>query len=233
MGRLPNYCIPIYNVLEGSVNFILANAYQIHHIPGRKTDTLDSEWIAEICLKNLISSSRIFTRDHRELRSLISTRECLIKVRTKIKNRIIHELEAACIKLSSVLSDIFGKSGRHIVYGLLNGIDIEEILESIPSKQVRAIKEEIRGIIQSNLSPTQIFLIRSHLDVIDDITKRIAEIDSEISDLITSRREDMRRESSLHPLYWQKSEISETSVPRISLPPIAGLCHLFINQLAS
>ena len=187
-----NYWIPIYNVLEGSVNFILANAYQIHHIPGRKTDTLDSEWIAEICLKNLISPSRIFTRDHRELRSLTRTRESLIKVRTKIKNRITHELEAACIKLSSVLSDIFGKSGRHIVDGLLNGINIEEILESIPSKQVRAIKEEIRGIIQSNLSPTQIFLIRSHLDVIDDITKRIAEIDSEISDLITSRREDMR-----------------------------------------
>jgi transposase len=187
-----NYWIPIYNVVEGSVNFILANAYQIHHIPGRKTDTLDSEWIAEICLKNLISPSRIFTRDHRELRSLTRTRESLIKVRTKIKNRITHELEAACIKLSSVLSDIFGKSGRHIVDGLLHGIDLEEILESIPSKQVRAIKEEIRGFIQSNLSPTQIFLIRSHLDTIDAITKQVAEIDSEISDLITSRREDMR-----------------------------------------
>ena len=42
-----NYWLPIYHVLEGSVNFILANAYQIKHIPGRKTDTLDSEWIAE------------------------------------------------------------------------------------------------------------------------------------------------------------------------------------------
>jgi len=70
-------------------------------------------------------------------------------------------------------------------------------LESIPSRQVRAIKEEIRGIIQSNLSPTQIFLIRSHLDVIDDITKRIAEIDSKISDLIISRSEDMRIASSM------------------------------------
>jgi transposase len=187
-----NYWIPIHNVLEGSVNFILANAYQIHHIPGRKTDTLDSEWIAEICLKNLISPSRIFSRDHRELRSLTRTRESLIKVRTKIKNRITHELEAACIKLSSVLSDIFGKSGRHIVDGLLNGIDLEEILESIPSKQVRAIKEKIRGIIQSNLSPTQIFLIRSHLDMVDDITRRIELIDSNISDLISSRSEDMR-----------------------------------------
>jgi transposase len=187
-----NYWLPIYHVLEGSVNFILANAYQIKHIPGRKTDALDSEWIAEICLKNLISPSRIFCRNHRELRSLTRTRESLIKVRTKIKNKVTHELEAACIKLSSVLSDVFGKSGRHIVDGLLNGMGLEEILESIPSRKIRAIKEEIRGSIQSNLSTMQIFLIQSHLDMIDAITKQITEIDSKISYLISSRNEDMR-----------------------------------------
>jgi transposase len=187
-----NYWLPIYHVLEGSVNFILANAYQIKHIPGRKTDTLDSEWIAEICLKNLISPSRIFCRDHRELRSLTRTRESLIKVRTKIKNKVTHELEAACIKLSLVLSDVFGKSGRHIVDGLLKGMDLEEILERIPSRKVKANKEEIRGTIQANLSPLQIFLIQSHLDMVDAITKQIAEIDSKILNQLSTRNEDMR-----------------------------------------
>lgn len=192
MESTGNYWVPIYNVLEGSVNFILANAYHIKHIPGRKTDTLDSEWLAELCLKNLISPSRIFTRDHRELRSLTRSRESLIKVRTKIKNWVTHELEAACIKLSSVLSDVFGKSGRHIIDGLLNGIDLDTILESIPSRRVRAIKEEIRGIIQSNLSPSQVFLIQSHLNMIDSITKQITEIDAEISCLISSRKGDLK-----------------------------------------
>jgi transposase len=187
-----NYWLPIYHVLEGSVNFILANAYQIKHIPGRKTDTLDSEWIAEICLKNLITPSRIFTKDHRELRSLTRARESLIKVRTKIKNRVTHELEAACIKLSSVIADVFGKSGRHIVDGLLNGMDLEKILGSIPSRRVRKNKEEIRGIIQANLSPSQIFLLRSHLNTIDAVTKQIKELDAKISDQISLRNEDMR-----------------------------------------
>src|SRR5512136_1768081 len=187
-----NYWLPIYHVLEESVNFILANAYQIKHIPGRKTDSLDSEWIAEICLKNLISPSRIFTKDHRELRSLTRARESLIKVRTKIKNRVTHELEAACIKLSSVIADVFGKSGRHIVDGLLNGMDLEKILESIPSGRVRKNKEEIRGIIQANLSSSQIFLLRSHLNMIDAVTKQIEEIDAKISDQISLRNEDMR-----------------------------------------
>lgn len=187
-----NYWLPIYHVLEGSVNFILANAYQIKHIPGRKTDSLDSEWIAELCLKNLISPSRIFTKDHRELRSLTRARESLIKIRTKIKNRITHELEAACIKLSSVIADVFGKSGRHIVDGLLNGMDLEKILESIPSGRVKKNKEEIRGIIQANLSSSQIFLLRSHLNMIDAVTKQIEEIDAKISDQISLRNEDMR-----------------------------------------
>jgi transposase len=187
-----NYWIPIYSILEGSVNFILANAYQIKHIPGRKTDTLDSEWIAEICLKNLISPSRIFTRDYRELRSFTRSRESLIKVRTKIKNRVTHELEASCIKLSSKLSDIFGKSGRYIVDGLLNGMDPEVILERIPLGRIRATKEEILGAIQSNLSPSQIFLIQSHLNIIDTLTKQIAEIDAKISGLISLRKEDLR-----------------------------------------
>jgi len=95
-------------------------------------------------------------------------------------------------KLSSVLSDVFGKSGRHIVEGLLNGMNLEEILEGIPSRKVKAMKEEIRGTIQTNLSSLQIFLIQSHLDTIDAITKRIAEIDSKISDQLSTRNEDMR-----------------------------------------
>jgi hypothetical protein len=65
------------------------------------------------------------------------------------QTRVTHELEAACIKLSSVIADVFGKSGRHIVDGLLNGMDLEKILESIPSGRVRKNKEEIRGIIQA------------------------------------------------------------------------------------
>ena len=90
-----------------------------------------------------------------------------------------------------MLSDVlfFGKSGRHIVEGLLNGMNLEEILESIPSRKVKAMKEEIRGTIQANLSPLQIFLIQSHLDTIDAITKQIAEIDSKISDQLSTLHE--------------------------------------------
>ena len=70
---------------------------------------------------------------------------------------------------------------------------LRKMINSIPSKRVRANKEEIkRGIIQANLSPSQISLLRSHLDIIDAITKNIAEIDANISNQITIRKEDMK-----------------------------------------
>jgi len=71
-------------------------------------------------------------------------------------------------------------------------MNLEEILEGIPSRKVKAMKEEIRGTLQTNLSSLQIFLIQSHLDTIDAITKQIAEIDSKISDQLSTRNEDMR-----------------------------------------
>jgi len=74
-----------------------------------------------------------------------------------------------------VIADVFGKSGRHIVDGLLSGMDLEKILESVPSRRVRKNKEKIRGIIQANLSFSQIFLLRSHLNMIDAVTKHIEE----------------------------------------------------------
>jgi transposase len=71
-------------------------------------------------------------------------------------------------------------------------MDLEKILESIPSGRVRKNKEEIRGIIQANLSSSQIFLLRSHLNMIDAVTMQIEEIDAKISDQISLRNEDMR-----------------------------------------
>ena len=87
-----NYWQPIYAVVSEDVEFVLANAYQIKHIPGRKTDTLDSEGIADLCLKDLISPSRIFSGEERELRSLTRSRENYVNMRSQMKNRIHHEL---------------------------------------------------------------------------------------------------------------------------------------------
>jgi hypothetical protein len=115
------YWVPIYTVLEDKIEVIVANAYKIKHTPGRKMDLRDSEWIAELCLNGMIEPSGIFPKEDRELRTLTRARENLVNNSTQMKNRIHQALKSSCIKISSVLSDIFGKSGRYILDGLLEG----------------------------------------------------------------------------------------------------------------
>jgi transposase len=186
-----NYWHPIYLVVSNDIEFVLANSYQIKHIPGRKTDTLDSEWIAELCLNNLISPSRIFSGEERDLRALTRTRENYVKMRSQIKNIIHHELESACIKLSSVLSDIFGKTGVHIIRGMLAGRSIEDIIDGIPARTLKSNREEIRKAINANISPIQASLIGQLLNSIEFIGREIEYIDQQIQAIISKRRGDL------------------------------------------
>ena len=100
MESTGTYWIPVYSVLEDSVEVIVANPYMIKHIPGKKIDPIDSEWLAELCLKDLIVPSRIFPKDDWMLRNLTRAREGLVKIRTRLKNRIHRDLSSSHIKLS-------------------------------------------------------------------------------------------------------------------------------------
>ena len=138
------------------------------------------------------SSIRIFSEDERDLRAMTRTRESYVKMRTQTKKRIHQELESACIKLSSVLSDIFGKSGIHIIRGILKGSGIEDILDSIPSKRLMAKRKEIQDAIRMNMSPPQVDLISLLLDSVDIFNREIASIDKQIQDLISKRQDDLK-----------------------------------------
>jgi transposase len=185
------YWIPIYTVLEGSVEVILANAYKIKHTPGKKTDKRDSKWLAELCLNGMIEPSRIFLKDDRDIRALTRAREKLVNNSTQMKNRIHKELESACIKISSVLTDIFGVSGRKIINGLLEGKNIDEILKMITSKRILKKEQEIRQAVTKSLDPARILLIRTYLDLIEKIESQIEILNKEIINRMQKLKEEL------------------------------------------
>jgi transposase len=185
------YWVPIYTVLEDNIEVIVANAYKIKHTPGRKTDVRDSEWLAQLCLNGMIEPSRIFPKEDREIRTLTRARENLVNNSTQMKNRIHQALESSCIKISSVLSDIFGKSGRHIIGGLLEGGSIDEILSGIKSKKVLKKEQDLRDAIKNSLDPAQILMIRNCLELIEEIQKRIEKLEAEILSRIEKKKEDV------------------------------------------
>ena len=207
------YWVPIYTVLEDNIEVIVANAYKIKHTPGRKTDVRDSEWLAELCLNGMIEPSRIFPKEDREIRTLTRARESLVNNSTQMKNRIHQALESSCIKISSVLSDIFGKSGRHIIDGLLEGKGIDEILNGIKSKRVLKKEQDLRNAIKNSLDPAQILMIHNCLELIEEIQQRIEKLDVEILSRI-KKKKMLKLQCPfrvLHLLqllqFWQKSEI--------------------------
>ena len=185
------YWIPIYTVLEGSIEVILANAYKVKHTPGKKTDKRDSKWLAELCLNGMIEPSRIFPKDDRDIRALTRAREKLINNSTQMKNRIHKELESACIKISSVLTDIFGVSGMKIINGLLEGKNIDEILKMITSKRILKKEQELRQAVTTSLDPARILMIQTYLDLIEKIESEIEILNREIMNRMQKLKEDL------------------------------------------
>jgi transposase len=192
MESTGTYWIPVYSVLEGSIEVVVANPYMIKHMPAKKTDLIDSDWLAELCLKDLIVPSRIFPKEERALRSLTRAREGLVKIRTQLKNRIHRDLSSSHIKLSSVVTDIFGKSGMHILRGLLDDQSIDEILEGIPSGRVKKNADKIKESIENNLDSSQIFLIESSLDLMGRVQDKIDGIDTDLRRRTSTRLNDLK-----------------------------------------
>ena len=106
------YWKPVWNILEGQFTLVLANAQHVKDVPGRKTDTKDSEWLAELLQHGLLAGSFVPPRLIRDLRDLTRTRATLTQESSRIASRIQKVLEDANIKLVSVASDAWERVGK-------------------------------------------------------------------------------------------------------------------------
>jgi len=174
------YWYRLYLAFEGQTRVIVGNAYQIKSIPGRKTDVRDAQWIAELAMNGLINPSRVFPKNDRELRELTRSRESTVKSRTQIKNRIHRILDSAGIALGKGVRDIFGKSGIHLIWGLLNRANADDIIATLPSARVKKKADILREILSGSLSDLQIILIKKNLEMMAHINEHIHALDEQI-----------------------------------------------------
>jgi transposase len=183
------YWYRLYLAFEGKIRVIVGNAYQIKSIPGRKTDIRDAQWIAELAMNGLINPSRVFPKNNRESRELTRSRASGVRTRTQIKNRIHRILDSAGIPLKRGVKDIFGKSGMHIIWGLLKRENIDDIITTIPSARVKKKADLLREILSGSLSELQILLIKKNLDLMNRINEHIHALD----ELIIAKFEEQNR----------------------------------------
>lgn len=172
------YWMHVYELLEGVTTPAVVNASHVKKVPGRKTDVNDAQWLAELHAHGLLRMSFIPPKPIRELRALTRYRTKLVANRTAIKNRTIKLLEMAGIKLSSVVSSVFGKTGRAILDGLSENetIDLVTVAKGTLRDKIPALEAALR----CQLSEAQRQLLQMHLRAYDSLDAQVAEVELEL-----------------------------------------------------
>jgi len=175
------YWKPIFNVLGDDFVILLVNARHVKNVPGHKTDKKDSRWLVKLLLSGLLKGSFIPERPFRELRDLTRYRKKLVQQVTAEKNRFLKILEDANIKLSSVLSQVFGASGTKMINHILSCDDYrpEELMQYVHGK-IKASREEIKEALTGYITDHHKFMMRTILGNIVKIESTISEIDEQL-----------------------------------------------------
>jgi transposase len=192
------YWKPVYHILGPHLDeLVLANAKEVKHLPGRKTDVKDAVWLAELYAHGLLNPSFVPSEEQRALRDLTRDRAQLIAERSRMANRIQKVLEDANIKLSSVATDIMGASGRAMLTAIVDGTTDPEALANMAKGRLRNRKLELVAALSGRLTEHHRFLLRQHLAQVDFINLRIDEYSREIENQLRPFEEVIERLDSI------------------------------------
>ena len=174
------YWYPIYQRLDGFVELVVANAQHMKAVPGHKTDVQDAEWIADLLQHGLLQPSFVPSRAQQELRDLTRLRSRLLQDRAQQVNRVHKVLQEAGIKLSGVLSDVMGVSGRAILAALAAGESDPERLASLAHPSLRPKHAQLVRALQGEVRPHQRFLLHELLALMAALEGSIGHLEEEI-----------------------------------------------------
>lgn len=174
------YWKPIYYILEDGFQLLLINMQALKHVPGRKTDVKDSEWLAQLLECGLLKASFVPPPAIRELRDLTRYRIHQVRDRAQEVNRLCKVLEDAGVKLTSVLTDVMGASGRAMVRALVEGTTDPIVLADLAQGKLRQKLPQLRRALQGRFRAHHAFLIEQIFAKIDFLDETLARLMGEI-----------------------------------------------------
>ncbi len=203
---------PIFNILGSDFNVILVNSRHYKGIPGHKTDAKDCRWLCELLQHGLLKASFIPPQPTRELRDLTRNRRKLLQTKSSVVNRIHKVLQDANIKLSSVISDIMGKSGIEMIQRLIAGeTDAAQIAECARGR-MKSKKEEIAYALEGRVTSHHRFMLAQHFKHIDSLEEMIETFNQRIDNHIQAQGADV---SDLIPILTTISGVDKRSVEEV------------------
>jgi transposase len=182
MEATSSYWKPAFYLLEAEgFTCWLLNARHVKNVPGRpKTDKIDAVWLAKVAEWGLCTPSLVHPKPIRQLRDLTRYRRSLIRERTREKQRVEKLLEDSQIKLSSVISDIFGVSGRAMLEALIAGQRSPKTLAAMARGSMRAKTAVLEEALTGHFEDHHGYLLRSMLAHIDSLSAQIDDLTARI-----------------------------------------------------
>ncbi|MDQ1250796.1 MAG: hypothetical protein QG597_5176 [Actinomycetota bacterium] len=175
---------PFYYVLEDDFEVMLVNPRHVKNLPGRKTDVSDAAWLADLGAHGLVRGSLVPPEPIRQLRDLTRARSALVRERARQVQRLQKLLEDAGIKLSSVATDITGVSGRAMLEAMIAGERDPEVLADLAKQRLRNKIPALTEALTGRFTEHHGFLARTYLNLIDQHTAAIEDINARIEVVI-------------------------------------------------
>lgn len=193
------YWIPLYEILDGrGFEVVLANARQIHNVPGRKTDMIDCQWVQLLHACGLLRGSFRPTDEICRLRALIRERNTMVAQRADWVRRMQKYLDQMNVRVHQAVSDITGVTGMAIIRAIVGGERDPHALARLRDRRCRKSEAQIAEQLTGNWRPEHLFNLRQALKMHDQLCSVIEDYDSEILTYITT---------------LQPADTSDTSAP--------------------
>lgn len=178
------YWKPVFYVLEDATECWVLNARHLRNVPGRKTDVADAEWICQLVEHGLVRPSFVPPKEIRELRDLTRYRKAQIDERGREAQRLDKVLQDAGVKLSSVASDILGKSGRDMLEALVSGTRDPEVLAELARGRLRSKLPTLTRALEGRFSAHHALIVGQILAKLDFLDEAIGTLSAEIDRVI-------------------------------------------------
>ena len=178
------YWKPVWHMLQGQFGLLLANPTQVKALRGRKTDLRDGERIADFLQHGLLQGSFVPPPSIQQLRDLTRSRTTLKQEQVRIGNRIRKVLEDANVKLSSVMSDVMGVSGREMLRAMVRGENDPAALAQLARKRLRGKIPVLQQAMAGTLNVHHRFLIGQWLGIWDELAVRIEKFEERIEEQV-------------------------------------------------
>jgi transposase len=189
------YWTPIHNVLEDYLEVVLVNPRRVKNVPGRKTDISDSRWLAGLLRYGLVEGGFIPPKFQRQWRDLTRTRRSYVKSAGDFKRRVHKLFQHANVKIDSVVSNLFGLTGRNLMKLLAAGGSmptLEQVQQCLRGS-LTAKAEELYRSVQGFFDGHHRKLLRLLLATIETLEDQIAQLDREIRAMMTDQEDVISR----------------------------------------